>query len=277
MMQILRFVVPAAATLAIVAPAVQRVSAAPAPQSVMYVQERGWDLPPGEYDEVQRLGYHDGIEGARKDYDNHRRPDPNNRDEYRSPHVELQLRRAYRDAFRRGYGVAASHLWQASQRDHQGDRWDWGMRGLRSDAQRRGYQEGVEDGRRDFNQRRRPDPDDHREYQNPPVPPQVADEYREGYMRGYEVAFSQLGGERPWQGGGDPGGWVPQRFSEMQRRGFHDGIEGAHRDADNHRSPNPANRDEYRSPHVPPDMWREYREGFRRGYEMAVTQMYGQQ
>jgi hypothetical protein len=50
------------------------------------------------------------MEGARKDVDNHRRPDVNNRDEYRHPDVPYELRRQYREAFRRGYDVAMSHL-----------------------------------------------------------------------------------------------------------------------------------------------------------------------
>ena len=150
------------------------------------------------------------------------------------------------------------------------------MRGLRSDAERRGFHEGAEHARSDVAERRRADPDGHQEYRYPPVAPELAEEYRQGFMRGYEVAFSQLSGEASWEGR-DPGNAVPDRFTEVQRRGFHDGMQGAHRDADNHRPPNPANRDEYRDPHMPREMWGEYREGFRRGYEMAVTQMYGQQ
>lgn len=272
-MKFLRFAVPAVATLALFGPAALRASAAPPPQH--FFQDRDWDAPPREYNEVQRLGYHDGVQGAHHDFDNHRSPDPRNRDEYRDPHVESPLREAYRDAFRRGYEVAASHLWQAAQpAPPPAENWEWGMRGLRSDAQRRGYEEGIEHARRDFAERRRPDPDGHREYQYPPVAPEVAEEYREGFMRGYEVALSQLNGQRPWEGE-NPEGFMPERFSELQRRGFHDGIEGAHRDADNHRPPNPANRDEYRRPNMPEQSWGEYREGFRRGYEMAVSQMYG--
>jgi len=74
-------------------------------------QERaGWDAPPQEYQEIQRQGFHDGIEGARKDVENHRRPDVNNRDEYRHPHVSGRDRKAYREGFRRGYETAISHL-----------------------------------------------------------------------------------------------------------------------------------------------------------------------
>ncbi len=75
-----------------------------------YVQERGWDEPPQELDEVSRRGFHDGIEGARKDYDNHRRPDVNNRDEFRHPPVSGRDREAYRHGFERGYQVGVEHL-----------------------------------------------------------------------------------------------------------------------------------------------------------------------
>jgi ribosome modulation factor len=70
----------------------------------------GWDAPPQEFRDIQRQGYHDGIEGARKDYDNHRRPDVNNRDEYRHPHVPASARDDYREGFRRGYQAGMSHL-----------------------------------------------------------------------------------------------------------------------------------------------------------------------
>jgi hypothetical protein len=70
----------------------------------------GWDAPPAEFHDAARRGFHDGIEGARKDFDNHRRPDVNNRDEYRHPHIERALRHDYREGFRRGYDVGVEHL-----------------------------------------------------------------------------------------------------------------------------------------------------------------------
>ena len=76
-----------------------------------YVQERGWDVPPPELDQVTRKGFHDGIEGAHKDYDNHRRPDVNNRDEYRHPHVADRDREAYRNGYARGYQSGVDHLY----------------------------------------------------------------------------------------------------------------------------------------------------------------------
>src|SRR3978361_1332602 len=70
----------------------------------------GWDQAPGEYRDIQRQGFHDGIEGARKDVENHRRPDPNNRDEFRHPNFPRNARHDYRDAFRRGYNMGMQHM-----------------------------------------------------------------------------------------------------------------------------------------------------------------------
>ena len=78
--------------------------------AISYLQDRSWDTPPSEYDEISRKGFHDGIEGARKDYENHRRPDPHNRDEFRHPSVPHHDRETYRQAFERGYQVGVDHM-----------------------------------------------------------------------------------------------------------------------------------------------------------------------
>ncbi len=260
--------------------AVPGVSAAAAEPGA-FVQEGQWDVPPGEFSEEERRGFHDGVEGARRDFGNHRQPNVENREEYR----RSDLPEVYRRAFRRGYETAASHLWGGGAppppppvaQPEPARGWDgWGMRGLRSDAERSGFQEGQNEARKDFEFHRHADPDDHEEFRNPRVPPELAGEYREGFMRGYEVASSQLAGEPSWEGRGDPDHWAPpERFSEMQRRGFQDGIQGARRDFGNHRRPDVANREEYRTPRVPESSWHEYRDGFRRGYEMAAAQLWG--
>jgi hypothetical protein len=77
--------------------------------------DRDWDAPPQEFRDIQRQGFHDGIEAARKDYDNHRRPDVNNRDEYRHPHVPESARSDYREGFRRGYEAGMNHLMNGYQ------------------------------------------------------------------------------------------------------------------------------------------------------------------
>ncbi|HVC47373.1 MAG TPA: hypothetical protein VND90_09015 [Terracidiphilus sp.] len=76
----------------------------------------GWDMPPREFNDLQRRGFHDGIEGARKDFENHRRPDVNNRDEYRHSDLRRGDRRMYREAFRRGYHVGVRHFYGGDRR-----------------------------------------------------------------------------------------------------------------------------------------------------------------
>ena len=63
----------------------------------------GWDAPPQELREFQRRGYLDGVQGAERDFQNHRIWDVNNRDEFRRPHVPWNVRGDYREGFRRGY------------------------------------------------------------------------------------------------------------------------------------------------------------------------------
>ncbi len=91
-------------------PGVAKVTAQEAPRPEYSHEQSGWDAPPSEFREIQRQGYHDGIEGARKDFDNHRRPDVNNRDEYRHPHVAESAREDYREGYRRGYEKGMDHL-----------------------------------------------------------------------------------------------------------------------------------------------------------------------
>lgn len=82
-----------------------------------YGPQQSWEAPPSQFQqEIQRRGFRDGIEGARKDYGNHRRPDVNNRDEYKHPNVPGRDRRAYREAFRRGYNVGVQHLMNGNMR-----------------------------------------------------------------------------------------------------------------------------------------------------------------
>lgn len=82
----------------------------PSPQP-QYAQG-GWDAPPPEFAAAQQRGFRDGIEGARKDFENHRPPNVNNRDEFRNPKfIAPPDRRDYRFGFRRGYDVAVRHMY----------------------------------------------------------------------------------------------------------------------------------------------------------------------
>ena len=101
----------AAVAMLMAAPAPLWAAAPPAPGYVAGMAQEGWEAPPAEYqDDVARRGFHDGIEGARKDAENHRPPNVRNRDEYRHPDVPGAARRTYREAFRRGYDVGVQHL-----------------------------------------------------------------------------------------------------------------------------------------------------------------------
>lgn len=207
-MKLHRFAVPALAFL-VSAGGMGLVHAARAqdgPPQGYYGQDQGgdWNGPPSEFNDIQRRGFHDGLEGSRKDFGNHRRPDVNNRDEYRHPHLPREMREDYREGFRRGYYVGMRHL----------------MGG------------GPEYGGQAYG-----DP-------------------------------QQQMLQRPWD-------MPPDAFSDIQRRGFHDGLEGARKDFGNHRRPNVNNRDEYRDPDLPGEERSVYREAFRRGYAVGVRHYYG--
>lgn len=72
-----------------------------------------WIQPPPEFKEMQRQGFHAGVEAAVKDYDHHRFPDYSRRKEYKHPHVKEAFRADYRQGFRRGYHDAMHHLEKA--------------------------------------------------------------------------------------------------------------------------------------------------------------------
>lgn len=68
----------------------------------------GWDAPPSDFrQDLQRQGWHDGLDGARKDAENRRPPNVLNRDEYRN--YRGPARRLYRAAFQRGYNAFWAH------------------------------------------------------------------------------------------------------------------------------------------------------------------------
>ena len=197
------------------------------PLSTSAQDRGGWDTPPRELQEVQRQGFHDGIEGARNDFDNHRRLDLNNRDEYRNPRRPGEQREAYRDGYRRGYEQGASHFQGGPQQPMGQTNQQMGDH----DQQMRDHDQQMGD----HDQQMR----DHDQ--------QMQDPFR--------------GGPDPWRGQG----------SDIQRRGFQDGMEGARRDRDDHRRANAGNRDEYRHPSVPRQMRDEYRDAYRRGYDRAMA------
>jgi len=73
----------------------------------------------------------------------------------------------------------------------------------------------------------------------------------------------------------DHGGWdaPPQEFRDVQRQGFHDGIGAARHDFESHHRKDIEDHGDYRHPHVAHELRADYREGFRQGYERAMSHL----
>jgi hypothetical protein len=89
---------------------VARAYATPAGSPAQYEGQGRWDEPPSGYRDAQRLGFNDGIEAARHDFDTHSHKDADDHDRYRHPRVEHEFVDDYRHAFREGYSRAMHHL-----------------------------------------------------------------------------------------------------------------------------------------------------------------------
>ena len=235
-----------------------------------------WDAPPQGFTDIQRQGFRDGIEGARKDIENHRQPDPNNRDEYRHPDLPKHKRDAYREGFRRGYDAGIQHLTGGQQMQpmqpgygppqtapptgQYGQPGQYGGPG--QEVMLRGFQDGMVGAMRDLENNRPPDPNNRDEFRNPNVPPGMQETYRDGFRHGYRRGMALLTSG-------------PVRNDDFQRHAFEDGVAGALNDFANNRQPDPDNRDEFRNPHVPYNMQDSYRSGFRNGYQQAWSELSG--
>ncbi len=96
-----------------------RAYAAPASSPAAGYQEgQGrWDEAPSEYRDAQRQGFHDGVEAARRDFENRRHKDADDHEMYKHPPVERDLHGDYRSAFKEGYGRAMHHM-REERHDH---------------------------------------------------------------------------------------------------------------------------------------------------------------
>lgn len=74
--------------------------------------------------------------------------------------------------------------------------------------------------------------------------------------------------DRDWQR-------APDEYNDAQRRGFHDGIEAARRDAESRHRRDMDDHHMYKHPPVDREERDRYREGFRRGYEAGMQHMMG--
>jgi hypothetical protein len=159
--------------------------APPPPQPVVVAPPPQQTMGYGDMLEFRHRGFQEGIDGALRDLDNNRRPDPNNRDEFRHPNVPYGMADPYRDGFRRGYDEGIRALTAMPN--------EW-RQGPMSDIHMRGYREGAAGAVRDWNNNRRPDPNNRDEYRRPNVPPGAQEPYREGFRRGYQRIADALNG-----------------------------------------------------------------------------------
>jgi hypothetical protein len=70
----------------------------------------GWQQPPNEYNDVQRQGFHAGLDAARHDIDGGLAPDPQRHSDFRHPQgVPQNLHDDFRHGFENGYQTAYQH------------------------------------------------------------------------------------------------------------------------------------------------------------------------
>jgi len=248
----------------------------------LLAQDRGWDAVPREFHDAQRKGFQDGLEGARKDRDNNRRPDPNQRDEFRHPPVPREAAADYQLGFRRGYDVGVKHYFQDSPNPGGG----WGDRGHDGDHRgdrdamdpgqyrRFGYEDGKVGAQKDFDNQRTADPNHRDEFRHPRVPDQAAEIYREAFLRGYQEMARQLWRSDPMPPPANRWDDMPMGFTEVRRDGFRAGLSAAQQDYERQLRPSVERQEFYQHPVVAPPMWEEFRVGFRRGYEVATQHLY---
>ena len=170
-----------------------------------YQQGGGWDAPPSEFtDDIQRRGFHEGIEAARADFANHVQPSPEGHEEFRHPQVPYPARDTYRDAYKRGYFVAVKHMQERREGEQpvpqpnyqpgyqQGGGWDAPPGEYSDDLQRHAFHDGIEAARADFANHVQPSPEGHEEYRHPQVPFLAHETYRNAFKRGYFLAVQHM-------------------------------------------------------------------------------------
>jgi hypothetical protein len=91
-----------------------------------YYGRAQWGYEHQEREEAwERRGFYDGARGADRDFGNHRRPDVNNRDEYRDPNLPRWAAHEYREGFRRGYYERVRQIYNGAGWRHDDDDRRW--------------------------------------------------------------------------------------------------------------------------------------------------------
>jgi len=167
-------------------------------------------------------------------------------------------------------------------------RWDEAPHDFR-EAQRQGFRDGLNAAQADYDMHHRPDVSLRGELRRPPVAPSQADEYREGFRRGYDVGLrhifpngvpSIMPWERPAERYVPPvqyaGRWddFPHEYDDVHRQGFRAGLDAAQRDFEDRRRPDAERHETFRHPAVSDRFIADFRDGYRRGYDVGTRHLY---
>ena len=124
-------------------------------------------------------------------------------------------------------------------------------------TQRTAFVEGVLAAGQDYAGGYASDVDRHEEYRSPNMNFLLKLVYKSGYKIGYDTAMHNLMDR------------VPGVASPLQQRAFMEGVAAAHHDFDENRRAEVNMHQEFNQPQSEPRFQDEYRDSFRRGYEMA--------
>jgi len=94
-----------------------------------------------------------------------------------------------------------------------------------------------------------------------------------GALQAHARAAQPGGGVSQSRDHPDRWGEAPNGYSDAQRRGFHEGTEAARRDFQEGRRLDADDHQAYRHPPVEEGQRREFRDGFREGYQRAIEHM----
>lgn len=94
----------------------------PNPQYTPQYQDQGrdrdWNRDPDNYRDAQRQGFHEGMEAARRDFQDRRHADADDNRMYKHPPVRGdEAKRDYREGFKEGYRRAMDHMRNGGDRD----------------------------------------------------------------------------------------------------------------------------------------------------------------
>ena len=96
-----------------------------APQYQDQGRDRDWNRDPDNYRDAQRQGFHEGMEAARRDFQDRRHADADDNRMYRHPPVRGdEAKRDFREGFKEGYRRAMDHMRNGGDRDRDRDRRD---------------------------------------------------------------------------------------------------------------------------------------------------------